>query len=66
MHRHLTLFAQSFLGGTFEWIASSIQETTSFMREWIVARFNAQVFGVITVVIVIFAIFARINSSRRL
>jgi hypothetical protein len=65
MHGHFTLFAQSFFGGTFEWIMSGVQETATFMRDWMVARFNAQVFGIITIIVVIFAILARINSGRR-
>jgi hypothetical protein len=66
MNRHLAVFAQSFIGDAFEWITSGFDETTRFVREWIVERFDAQVFGVITAIIVVFAILVRINSSRRL
>jgi hypothetical protein len=66
MNRHLTVFAQSFLSGTFDWIASGVDETTRFVREWVTARFNAEAFGVITAIVVIFAVLARVHSGRRL
>jgi len=66
MHRHLILFAQSFLGGTFEWIASGVEETATFARDWVTSAFNARVFGIITAVVIVVAIFARIHSGRRL
>jgi hypothetical protein len=66
MNRHLTVFAQSFLGGVFEWITSGVDDTTKFLRDWVVARFNAEVFGVITAIVVIFAVIARVHSGRRL
>jgi hypothetical protein len=65
MNRDLIVFAQSLIGGAFDWIALGIEETTSFMREWVASRFNAQVFGAITVTVVVFAILARVNSNRR-
>jgi hypothetical protein len=66
MSGHLTLFAQSFLGGTFDWITSAVKDTMRFVQEWVVTSFNARIFGIITIIVVLFAIVARITSGRRL
>ena len=63
MSRHFTLFAQSFLGGTLDWITSGVKETMSFVQEWVVASFNARIFGVITAIVVLFAIVARVSNA---
>ena len=66
MSRHLTLFAQSFLGGAFDWITSGVKETMSFVQQWVVSSFNARIFGIITAIVVVLAIIARVSSGRRL
>jgi hypothetical protein len=65
MERHLFVLAQSFLGGAFEWVTAGLQQTGTFVRDWIVNSVNARVLGIITAVIVLFAIIARLRSGRQ-
>jgi hypothetical protein len=66
MERHSFVLAQSFLGGTFDWIVAGLVQTGAFVRDWIVNSVNARVFAIIAAVIVLFAIIARVRTGRSL
>ena len=66
MNHHVGVFAESFIGGAFDWLRSGIELTATFVRDWIVASSNVQIFGIITAAVVALAVLMRITSSRRL
>jgi hypothetical protein len=66
MNRNMFVLAQSLLGDTLEWITSSFGELYAFVRDWLLASFNARVLGVITAMVVLVAIFARVRTGRQL
>jgi hypothetical protein len=59
-------FAESFLGGAFEWLTAGITETFGFLGNWIAASFTPQILAYITGAIVVVAVLVRITSNRHL
>jgi hypothetical protein len=66
MHTDHMVFAESFLGGAFDWIKAGVSLTAAFLRDWIAGTFTSQIFGYITVAVVLIALFMRFLSNRQL